>query len=200
MIEKARENSPELKGVEEMLAAQKRRWTAAKRSFYLPEFAAFGEFSNNLYQDGAGDTPPPGISNRKLYSKVAVSLTYPLFTSGERMSEKNQAYFEVQKTKTLRASLLEKIDQSVIQTIDNMKASFESIAFAQHAYETAQKNLTLVTKSYAHGEVSVVDLLDAQHQMIVSKQEHAHAYYDYLIDVMKFQRSLSQFNFFPESI
>lgn len=199
MMEMARDNSPELKGVEEMLGAQKRRWTAAKRAFYLPEFAAFGEFSNNLYQEGAGNTPPPGISNRKLYSKVGVSLTYPLFTSGRRVSEKNQAYFEIQKTQTLRASLLEKIDEAVIQTIDNMKASFESIAFAEHAYETAQKNLQLVTKSYAHGEVSVVDLLDAQHQMIVSKQEHAHAYYNYLIDVMKFQRSLSQFNFFPES-
>ncbi|WP_420421314.1 TolC family protein [Simkania sp.] len=198
MIDEARENSPELKGIDEMLVALERKLTAAKRSFYLPEFAAFGEFSNNLYQEGAGNMPPPGISNKKLYSKVGVSLTYPLFTSGSRMSEKNQASFEIQKTKTLRASLLEKIDEAVIQTIDNMKASFESIHLAEKAYVTAQKNLKLVTKSYAHGEVSVVDLLDAQHQMIVSKQQHAHTFYDYLIDVMKFERALSQFTFFPE--
>lgn len=199
MAEIARSNSPELKGIDEMLIALERKLTAAKRSFYLPEFAAFGEFSNNLYQEGAGTTPPPGISNKKLYSKVGVSLTYHLFTSGGRVSEKNQANFEIQKTKTLRASLLEKIDEAIIQTIDTMKASYESIHFAEQAFETAQKNLILVTKSYAHGEVSVVDLLDAQHQMIVSKQHHAHTFYDFLIDVMKFQRALSHFTFFQES-
>jgi len=195
MLHAARENSPDIKSIDQEVQAEERHLVATKRAFYLPEFSAFGEFSNNLYRGGAGDSPPAGVSSGKLESRVGIALTYPLFTSGTRTSEKNKAFFDMQKIKTEKASLVERIDELVIQSISNMKASYEGIFLAQKASNAAGKNLVIVTNSYTRGIVSIVDLLDAQNKMIVSKQSYHNSLYDYLIDYMEFQRATSQYDF-----
>lgn len=192
----AHDHSPTLKQLDQEISAQERELLAAKRAYYLPEFSLFGDFSNNLYRGGSGTATPPGVSGAKLESAVGIVATYPLFTGGRKSSEKNKAFFEVQRLKTEKASVAERIDELVIQSIDNMKASYETIFLAQEAAQAAEKNLVIVTNSYARGVVSIVDLLDAQNKMIVSKQNYFNSLYDYLINYMEFQRATSQYDFY----
>ncbi len=195
MICYSRDKSPDVKRLDMEILAQARKHTAKKRALYLPDFNAFGEFSNNMYRGGAGNTTAPGVSSGKMETAIGIELTYPLFTGGRRQSEKNQTFFDLQKLRTERAALVERIDEAVIQAIDNMKASYEGIFLARDAAEAADKNLVIVTNSYERGVISIVDLLDAQNQAIVSRQNHSNALYDYLIDFMDFQRAVSQFSF-----
>ncbi|WP_420422030.1 TolC family protein [Simkania sp.] len=195
----AHDQSPTLKQLSSEIAASQRQLTATKRAFYLPEFSLFGEFSNNLYRGGAGTATAPGISGSAMESAVGVVAKYPFFTGGRRNSEKNKAYFEMKRLKTERDATEEKIDEAVIQSVDNMKASYETIFLAKEAADAAEKNLVIVTNSYARGVVSIVDLLDAQNKMIVSKQNYYNSLYDYLINYMEFQRATSLFDFYLDA-
>lgn len=196
MIGIARENSPSIKSVDQRILASARELTASERAYYLPTLTAFGEFSNNVFRGGAGDRPPPGLSNAKMETAVGINLSFPLFTGGKRQADKHRAVFELSRLQTEKGSLVEKTDESVIRTIDLMKASYENIFHAKKAKEAGEKNLTIVTNSYVRGVISIVDLLDAQNNAIVSKQNFSNAIYDYLIDFMGFQRSISQFDHF----
>ena len=62
----------------------------------------------------------------------------------------------------------------------------------------ADKNLQLVTDSYERGIVSIIDLLDAQNQALSANLDAANAVYNFLVDLMKVQRSLGLFAFFQD--
>ena len=53
----------------------------------------------------------------------------------------------------------------------------------------------LVTESYVSGAVSIVELLDAQAAALRASEEASNAVYDFLIDLMEVDRSMSSFGF-----
>lgn len=192
----AKEQSPEIKSIDQQVLAQSRQLTATQRAFYLPKFSFFGRMNKNILRGGAAKSPDiPDVSNKAMEGAVGIDVTYPIFTSGARKAEKNKALYTLNKLKAKRASLIDKVEKNVIQAIDNMKASYEGIFFAKQSAEAGEKNLVIVQNSYARGVVSIVDLIDAQNTAIVAKQAYANAIYDYLIDFMEFQRSLGKFDF-----
>ncbi len=200
MTSLANDLSPEIKSIGEEIKAQERKFTSTKRAFYLPKFKAFAEVGKNLAKSGAGDSPPPGLSNSKSQKAAGIELFYPLFTGGERKAAKYRAFFDLQKLKTEKASLTLKIDENVINSIDNLKSSFDGIYWAKKAELAGMQNLRIVTESYARGVVSIVDLIDAQNTAITAKQNHSDAIYDFLIDMMSLQRAVGSFvHYMPAS-
>lgn len=62
--------------------------------------------------------------------------------------------------------------------------------------ETAsQKNLDLVTNQYLLGKKSILDVLDAQQQFIVSSMSRNGSYYTFLRDYFALQQSLGKFDY-----
>ena len=62
--------------------------------------------------------------------------------------------------------------------------------------ETAgRKNLELVTNQYLLGKKSILDVLDAQQQFIVSSMSRNNSYYSLLKDYFDLQQSLGQFDY-----
>jgi outer membrane protein TolC len=74
-----------------------------------------------------------------------------------------------------------------------LQSSHPNIGLSRTAADRAHKNLDVVRKKYAQGAVSILDLLDAQNQVLTQDQAAAIAVYTYLQDLVQFQRAISWF-------
>ena len=83
-------------------------------------------------------------------------------------------------------------------SINLIRASYPSIQLSRDAAVASDKNLELVTDSYERGILSIIDLLDAQNQALSANLAAANSIYDFLVDLMKVQRSLGMFVFFMD--
>ncbi len=108
----------------------------------------------------------------------------------------NKAFFDLMQLKQERGAIVQVVDERVIQESDRLRANYENIFFSKNAKEAAEKNLVIVTNSYARGVVSIIDLIDAQNTAIVSKNNYSNTIYDYLINFMRMQRAIGQFIYF----
>ena len=97
-----------------------------------------------------------------------------------------------------RSSFAERVEQQVLTSSNLVRASWPGISLSQDAAVAAGKNLQLVSDSYERGVLSIIDLLDAQNLALVSNQAAANAVFDFLVDLMKVQRSSGQFVFLEE--
>jgi outer membrane protein len=190
----AKRTSPEIKAYEERVLAQYRNVVAKKRAYYLPDFALFGTLNRDFWMSGLGTQTPNDGSNKKPFGELGINVTYPISTGGLRGAEKRQSIYELDKLRTDMLSTTQKIEERVVKAIDNMKSSYDGIFLAKQSAIAGEKNLVIVTNSYARGIVSIVDLIDAQNTAIVAKQSYSNALYDYLIDYMEMERSLGQFD------
>jgi len=204
MVHEGLERSVELRALDAAIAAQERQLATAKRSFWAPTAVLSGEVSHDLDEGGAGaggGSLPPMLSGSFPTAddtnwSVGVNVSLPLFEGGERFAEQKRAGEELARLRLERAAARERIDQRIQAAVIKTEASFPSIQLSKDAAEAAGKNMELVTDAYSRGVVSILDLIDAQNAALVADQAAANAVYDFLIDLMEFQRAANCFDFF----
>jgi outer membrane protein TolC len=202
--------SPELKSLDEAIAAKERELLVARRSFWSPDIALFGDITRQLSESGAGteglelklqsDTPPisfPEADDTDWSAGVTFSL--PLYTGGERAARLRRARQELAQLRLERESAAEAIELRIRLSMYDVATSSPAIEWNRDAAEAARKNLELVTDVYSQGLASIIDLLDAQNSALVADQLAANAEYDFLTDLMRSQRTLNNFDFFLSS-
>ncbi|MGS2723254.1 TolC family protein [Porticoccus sp. GXU_MW_L64] len=184
--------SPQLRQLEAQLAAKKREITNRKRDFWLPDFSVSGQYGNNLSQSGVG-AGGPGASQDDW--SVSLNASLPLFAGGSRKSALSKSKLEMQQLTTLIAATREQIEQQVRAQVHSTSAAYSSIELSRQAALAANKNLELVSDSYAKGVVSVIDLLDAQNAALQAQGAAANSVYDFLLTVMNLQLAVGEFEF-----
>ncbi|UCF06611.1 MAG: TolC family protein [bacterium] len=205
MVKESLVNSPELAGFDAAIAAQKRAFGSATNSFWSPTIALQGSISHIFLEDGKGseggfDIPLDQSTTFSLPEadntdwSVALSLSYPLFSGGEKLSKRARAHEELLQLTLERKALLERIEQRVRSTLHKVGASYAGIDQAYLAAEAADKSLKVVEDAYSKGVVSILDLLDAQNAALVADLSAANAVYDFLIDLIAFQRAAGNFD------
>ncbi len=199
--------SPELRRLEAAIASQRRILLSAQRAFWAPEVALTGSTTSWLRGGGGSGVqlsdllpgpislPSPG----NIDWSVALSVRFPLFTSGAKEAEARQSREELAQLGSEREALAERIEERIRTALHSAGASFASIKLAEDAETAARGNLELVTAAYREGTLSIIDLVDAQNASLVSEQAAANAVYDYLLDLMNVQRSAGRFDFFSSA-
>ena len=199
MVEEGLRISPELRAIDNEIAAQERIKLSAKRSFWLPDFALEGDVFETFDKSGAGSSYPAGVEGRNDTDwTVGVVATLPLIAGGGKSATLNRTTEELYRLRLNRQATAERIEQSILFAINLIRASYPSIDLSRDAALASDKNLQLVTDSYERGLVSIIDLLDAQNQALSSNLDAANAVYNFLVDLMKVQRSLGLFIYFLE--
>ncbi|MFW9998173.1 MAG: TolC family protein, partial [Candidatus Odinarchaeota archaeon] len=190
--------SPEIKILDAAIAAQERYYATTGRAFWLPTIAAQAQYDNVFERSGEGSNPKSlGITPPKDKSwSAAITATLPIFSGGVKFLNHQQAYLELQKLKTNRESLRQKIVQQTHFALKNSRYSGAKIRLSKKAAESAHKNLEIILDAYKNGAVSIIELLDAQNAMLVTDQVAANAEFDFLIDIMNVERAISRFDFF----
>lgn len=189
----AKEMSPELMALCHQIHAQERALTAAEREFYVPIIQAQAEIKKEISRSGEGVNYSSAPHPDRVESTAYISLSYPLWTSGRRLASTSQACLTLVQLQTEYEALEERIAQQAVNAVDLVKASYFSMDFALQAAEAAQKNLGIISDSYARGVIPVIDLIDAQNTLITGLLNAADAQYRFLDDFARLQRSLGAF-------
>jgi outer membrane protein TolC len=200
MVREGLDASPELKGLDEAIAAQERALLSARRSYWSPTVALFGDLTNRLSRSGEGSDPASAIPGAALPDdtdwNVGVQLSLPLISGGARKADVRRGSENLAALRRARESTREKIELRIRASLFQIAASSPAIDLSAQAADAAQRNLDLVRDSYEQGVVSILDLLDAQNAALISDQVAANAVYDFLIDLMEAQRATVNFDFF----
>jgi outer membrane protein TolC len=187
--------SPELRRFNAQIKAAERQVKASRRAFWLPDFSFRGDVTELLADGGEGQRgdSPLGIDDTEW--SVGVFADLPLFNSGGKKATLARRREELSGLAIERAAEAERITTQVVTSVNLTRASYPAIRLSVAAAEAAGKNLGLVTDSYERGIKSIIDLLDAQNQALVSDQKAANAAHDFLVDLMSVERAVGRFFF-----
>ena len=204
MVQEGLAEIPELQRIDRAIDAQERIRLAAKRSFWAPEVSLRAGINQQLYEGGAGvDSPFPGSllgfdipqANDTDWN-VGLNLSLPLFTSGARSGELQQANEELARLHIERQAFSDRFEQRIRSALQRARASHTIIRLSAQGATAARKNLGLVTDAYSRGLVSIIQLIDAQNAALVADSVAASSVYDFFIDLMEVQRAVGRFDFF----
>ena len=198
VAEQGLEIAPELKRFDAAIKAQNRILTNAKRAFWLPSFAAQGNVTELLAEDGAGQRDSSPLNNTDW--SVGLFATFPLIEGGSKFAVIKRAREELSRLSLERQATAEQIDRRIRSELHRASASYPNIGLSRDAAEASGKNLELVTDQYVRGLVSIVDLIDAQDSALISEQNAQNAVYDFLVDWMNVGRASGQFDFLMPSV
>jgi outer membrane protein TolC len=119
-----------------------------------------------------------------------------VYSGGANRAAKRRAQEELFQLQTERNAVANRVEQRIRSALMLVGASFNSIELSQAAADAALKSLDLVSESYVTGAVSITELLDAQAAALRASEGASNAVYDFLIDLMEVERSMSSFGFF----
>jgi len=188
--------SPEIKQLEAAINARERALTAAKRDFWLPTFELAGDVTEAFNRSGAGKDRPLGSDEDSTTWAAGVSGSIPIFTSGRKTATLSRTREELAGLKFQRNSIEQRVEERIYNAVHLVRASYPRIGLSKDAARAARLNLELITDKYTRGTKSIIDLIDAQNQALTSDQQAVNAVYDFLIDMMSVQRSISRFLFY----
>ena len=186
------DRSPELKEIESAIEAKKREITSLRWAFWSPRVSLEGDITQSFSRQGEGSNRQRNDTDMTL----GFVATFPLVSGGAKIIRLRRAKEELEKLLLQRDSLREKLEDAIRSNLFLTGASYTNIELAVEAAEAASKNLDVVQESYERGVATILDLLDAQNQAFVARSEVANVKYLFLIQLMRFERSINQFDFF----
>lgn len=212
-------NAPEIEQIDAGVKAKKRLLKSIKREFYVPSVFFQGDISYMFDESGSGtegtDIEPLINSGFTVSQAVAlgsllpepsddtdwslgVKISLPLYSGGRKYAEIKRASLEIKQMETERNSIKEQLEQRIRSSLIQVATSMALIDVTKEAATAAEKTLHLVTDAYAKGMATMLDLIDSQNAARTADEVSANAVYDFLIDLMQFERSINSLDFFVD--
>jgi outer membrane protein len=184
--------SPVLAAIDAAVEAENRQVTASSRAFWVPS-VSLGAGVNYLAakQSASGQSS----STNATEWGVKAGLTFPLLEGGAKISELRQSRLTLSSLRTQRRSERQSIEESIRAAFARVSGSFASLGFAKAQVESSKRNFELVDQSYVAGVSSILDLLDAQTQLLEAQIGAANAYYGFFEDLIAAEQALAMFAF-----
>ncbi len=195
MVKDALAASPELTGLEALLAATKRQLESRRRAYWSPTVSLQGGITHVMDENRVAGLAGEDDTDWS----VGVNVSLPLFEGGARRARLSGSRLALNQQLTQRDAIRDRVEQRVRATLYRIGASYPSIQLSKDAATAANKNLDLVTDAYSRGAISILDLLDAQNAALVAEESATNAVFEFLIDLMNLQRSLGGFDFFLDA-
>lgn len=192
-IDRSLNQAPELAQLDAQIDAKKREIKNTRREYWLPEFSVGGQYTNNHGQSGLGAGVTAGQDQNDW--SVGLQATLPLFAGGLRKANATRADFELQQLYAARISTAERVEEQTRIQLYAAQAAYAQIDLAATAAEASRKNYDLVSDAYASGNVSVIQLLDAQEATVTADAAAAESLYSFLGTIMSLQRAVGGFDF-----
>jgi outer membrane protein len=180
--------SPDLAALDASIAVGERQLTSSERAFWVPtlSFNAGVDYLVNHSTDDDFNQTEWGVKGL---------FTFPVFQGGAKFAGLDQAQATLQSVRTQRRATAESLEQTIRLAFAKATGSFESLGFAGREVAAASEYFELVDQSYILGVSSVLDLLDAQRQLLAAQLTLNDAKYGFFEDLIAAERSISLYAF-----
>ncbi len=185
----ATERSPEISAFERSLEAQGIVLAERGRRNFLPEISATGSFTRVLEDPHGG-----GRDSQNEWS-VGIGFSIPFFDGGARRVESAQLEAGLWELTAQRDAALYLIEQRALAAGYGISATHPAMRLGRRAVRAARQNYDAVQSKYTQGAASIINLLDAQSELISQRQAEAASAYRYLQDIVSLQRAIAWFEF-----
>ncbi len=189
--EQAQANSPDLKF---LMASLDRAQVDKERtvSRFFPTASVEAGYFNQLQDETQTLTP----AARQMFNnrfgegwQAQFKLEIPLFQGGARFKQVDQANVRLLEIKSRIESLKNSLSESARSGLFNVFRSRRNLDFAFRNILSARENLKLAQVAYLEGDLPVIDLLDSQSRLIVSKTNAVRTRYQFYRDLFNVFRS-----------
>jgi len=177
----AREYSPEIKRVDELLAGQEREVTSSRRAFFVPDLSAVGIAADQFSRGGVGSERSPLTPNNTAWF-VGVQATIPIFSGGALRARLSESKHQLKQLDAQRAATVDAVDARALSVLARIPSSYPAIALSREAAAAARENYIKVADAYARGVVSITDLISAQDASLSAGLAQAQATFTFLTD------------------
>jgi outer membrane protein TolC len=192
MVREGLARSPVLASIDAQIDAESRQLTARKRAFWLPS-ARLGAGINHLAAEQRADGQTTDINETEW--GVRAALDFPLYEGGAKFSGLSQTRLTVSSLRKSRRAEAQAVEQSIRSAFALATSSYLALGYARDAVESSRKNYELVNDSYVAGVSSILDLLDAQTELLSATIGATQARYGFLRDLVSAEQAISMLVF-----
>ena len=184
--------SPLLGSFDAQISAQEMQLKSDKR-FAIPNFDLVVGIDDQFLIVDEGNTP----SNQSGadFWFVGATMSWPIISGGANFSKIQQQKIVAQEYQFQRKQLLTSQEQAIRSNVSMLIAEYQSVGLTQEQMQVANQNYELVYESYLTGEMTLLNLLDAQHQRFSAYMTAAVTYYTFLLDLLSVEQTISYFPF-----
>jgi len=184
-------NSPLLTSLDREIAAQQRQLRSNRR-WLIPSLNLAAGADGFVLTSGEGDDL---VDEDKGFWKVGVTVNWPIFDGGANFARVHQAVSQVRSLESQRRELESSLEQGIRSAVEVAMTDYRKIGLARAQAETAEQNYDLVYDAYLVGEVSLLDLLDAQSQRVSANASATTTLYTFLADLLSAEQAIGYFPF-----
>jgi outer membrane protein TolC len=181
ILSQARDYSPELKRVDELIGGQQREVTSARRAFFIPDLVAVGTVSNEFSRSGAG-SERTALTPSSTGWFVGIQATIPVFSGGALQAKLSESRHQLRQLDAQRHATTDAVDARARSVLARLPSSYPAIALSREAAAAARENYAKVADAYTRGVVSITDLISAQDASLSAELSQAQATFTFLID------------------
>ena len=186
------DRSRSLKSLDAEILAERRTMKSGRRwliptldaTFYVASFLKTSE------DPTSGDT-----RDGDFVWQGALTLNWNVLDGGAFIAKMNQSKAEFWSLSSQRNNLATALEENIRGTAAMAMAAFERIGLAVLQAETAEENFALVREAYLDGDSTLLDLIDAQDQLISANTSERQALYQFLSDLLTLEQSIAYFPF-----
>ena len=184
-------NSPLLTSLDREIAAQQRQLRSNRR-WLIPSLNLAAGADGFVLTSGEGDDL---VDEDKGFWKVGVTVNWPIFDGGANFARVHQAVSQVRSLESQRRELESSLEQGIRSAVEVAMTDYRKIGLARAQAETAEQSYHLVYDAYLVGEVSLLDLLDAQSQRVSANASATTTLYTFLADLLSAEQATGYFPF-----
>ena len=123
------------------------------------------------------------------YWAVSVVVSWNLFNGGQDAARRTAAQFDVERTRTTRRDLEDRIALEVRTAYDAAAVAHSAIATADDRLEAARRTFDLVRRRYEEGVASPIELVDARTALTAAELNRVVTAYQYAIHYVDLERA-----------
>lgn len=179
-------NSPELQALDYSITAVERDADRNGAQRFVPTVGAALDLNRSLSTSGEG-APPSGMGLDQ-YFTLGIVASVPLFDSNRRRIDRHTSQIRQSQLELQRLDAEVNLERAVRDVIHDLTRESANIELSGISERAAAEALELTQAAYASGAVTVVELIDAQRDLLSAELGRASATYSFLATATGLQR------------
>ncbi|WP_082795744.1 TolC family protein [Flammeovirga sp. SJP92] len=194
LIQEALTNSPELMSLHYNKESVERNYKLNKNGRFIPTVALQGQYNQFLLREGAGTTMPVGFPNVPLNNyNVGLNVSIPIFQQNTRNINQQKSKIQMEKLTVQKNDFEQDMERMVYDNIIALINELTNIEISKANKVVAEENLKISQSEYANGIIPVIQLIDAQNNLLENELAFITAQYNYFMVSLQIQRAIGYY-------